>query len=420
MTAGAGNRTEVIQSYGDVTIYRRGGKQAHLYALTEDAVQAARSAGPGEAHLAPIGPFLADDGLEEIMYNGDGMVRVFHRRHGACDTNVTIPTEDVVRMLEAIAVFNKDTISTEKPMVDGRLPDGSRVNGTLPPATPDGPTFTIRKFMKRPMSITQLIDVGTLDLSTAAFLWVAVEGLGAKAANILVSGGTGSGKTTTLNVLSTFIPIISRVVTIEDTAELQLAHTNWVRLETVVGGPHSEEVTMDHLLKNALRMRPDRIIVGEVRGPEAATMFTAMNTGHDGTLGTLHANTSMETITRITNAPMSVPQVKLGALDLIVMQNKISMPNKTVRRVTEISEVSGMEGGKPSINTLFRYTPEAGLRPTGVPSKLREVIARAAGIPIAELDAVIANRREVLQYLVHNEIKDQAEVIRIIQEYNYL
>ncbi|MCI0497852.1 MAG: Flp pilus assembly complex ATPase component TadA [Thermoplasmata archaeon] len=420
MTAGAGDNMEVLKRDENVTIYRRGEKRAHIYALSDAAVQAAPAAGPGAASLAPIGPFLADDGLEEIMYNGGGMVRVFHRRYGMCDTNVTITPDDVVRMLEYIANFNNDEISTDKPMLDGRLPDGSRVNGTLPPATPDGPTMTIRKFMKKPMTITQLLDNGTLDPSTAAFLWVAVEGLGAKAANILVSGGTGSGKTTTLNVLSTFIPIVSRVVTIEDTAELQLAHENWIRLETVVGGPRGADITMDHLLKNALRMRPDRIIVGEVRGPEATTMFTAMNTGHDGTLGTLHANTAIETITRITNPPMSVPPVQLGALDLIVMQNKITMPSKTVRRVTEISEVSGMEGGKPSINTLFRYTSESGLRPTGVPSKLREVIARSAGIPIAELDAVISNRRDVLQYLVENEIKDQREVIRIVQDYNYL
>jgi len=270
------------------------------------------------------------------------------------------------------------------------------------------------------MTITHLIDTGTIDSTTAAFLWVAVEGLGAKPANILVSGGTGSGKTTTLNVLSAFIPIGQRIVTIEDTAELQLAHSNWVRLETVVGGPNTGEVTMDTLLKNALRMRPDRIIVGEVRGPEATTMFTAMNTGHDGTLGTLHANTSMETITRITNPPMSVPPIQVGALDLIVMQNRIMTPSKTIRRVTEISEVAGFEGGKPSINTLFKYTSQHGLRPTGVPSKLREVLARAAGIPIPEIDAVITNRREVLDYLVQNEIKEQSEVIRVIQDYNYI
>ena len=416
-----GGKMEVMKKYDHVTVYRRPGKRSPLYAVTEESMNSvATDGGKDIASLAPLSPFLGDDGLEEIMYNGDGIIRVFHRRFGMCDTNVKIPAEDVVRIMEDVAAFNNDIIDITKPLFDGRLPDGSRVNGTLPPATPDGPTFTIRKFLQSPLTITHLIDSGTLDSSTAALLWVAVEGLGAKPANLLVSGGTGSGKTTTLNVLSSFIPQKARVVTIEDTAELQLTHDNWVRLETVVEGPHTKEVSMDSLLKNALRMRPDRIIVGEVRGPEATTMFTAMNTGHDGTLGTLHANTSMETITRITNAPMEVPAIQVGALDLIVMQNRITTPAKTIRRITEISEVGGIEGGKPSINVLFKWTAQGGLRPTGVPSKLREVIAKAAGIPIKELDAVITNRREVLDYMVANEIKDPKEVVKIVQDYNYL
>jgi flagellar protein FlaI len=197
-------------------------------------------------------------------------------------------------------------------------------------------------------------------------------------------------------------------------------HEHWIRLESVLAGPHTQEVTMDALLKNALRMRPDRIIVGEVRGPEAQTLFTALNTGHDGCMGTLHANTAMETITRITNPPMSVPHIQVAALDLIVMQTRIMTPQRTVRRVTEISEIGGFEAGKPSLNPLYVWTPRHGLKPTGVPSKLRERIAKAAGVPLTELDMVLKNRKEVLDYMVQHQIKDLPSVRSIIQEYNYI
>lgn len=234
-----------------------------------------------------LDPLVRDDNLEEIMVIGTNRpVYVWHRRFNMCKTNVIFDSDrDILNIIERIAREVGRRIDQQSPLLDARLPDGSRVNATIPPISLDGPTITIRKFKRDPLTIIDLIKYGTMSSEVAAFLWVLVDGLGVKPANVLVAGGTGSGKTTTLNSLGMFIPPSERVISIEDTAELQLPVEHWVRLET--RPPNLEgkgEVTMDDLVRNTLRMRPDRIIVGEVRGPEARTMFTAMNTGHNGAL----------------------------------------------------------------------------------------------------------------------------------------
>jgi len=234
-----------------------------------------------------LDPLVRDDNLEEIMVIGTGRpVYVWHRRFNMCKTNITFPEEkEILNIIERIAREVGRRIDQQSPLLDARLPDGSRVNATIPPISLDGPTITIRKFKKDPLTIIDLIKYGTINSEIAALFWVFVDGLGVKPANVLVAGGTGSGKTTMLNSLGMFIPPSERVISIEDTAELQLPVEHWIRLET--RPPNLEgkgEVTMDDLVKNTLRMRPDRIIVGEVRGPEARTMFTAMNTGHNGAL----------------------------------------------------------------------------------------------------------------------------------------
>ncbi|AFK22680.1 ATPase, T2SS/T4P/T4SS family [Pyrococcus sp. ST04] len=234
-----------------------------------------------------LDPLVRDDNLEEIMVIGlYKPVYVWHRRFGMCKTNISFSNErEILNIIERIAREVGRRIDQQNPLLDARLPDGSRVNATLPPISLDGPTLTIRKFKKDPLTIIDLIKYGTMNSEVAAFLWLLVDGLGVKPANILVAGGTGSGKTTTLNSLAMFIPPSERVISIEDTAELQLPIEHWVRLETRPPNVEGKgEITMDDLVKNTLRMRPDRIIVGEVRGPEARTMFTAMNTGHDGAL----------------------------------------------------------------------------------------------------------------------------------------
>lgn len=369
-----------------------------------------------------LDPLVRDDNLEEIMVIGANRpVYVWHRRFNMCKTNIVFSSDrEILNIIERIARQVGRRIDQQSPLLDARLPDGSRVNATIPPISLDGPTITIRKFRKDPLTIIDLIKYGTLNTDIAAFLWILVDGLGVKPANILVSGGTGSGKTTTLNSLSLFIPPSERVITIEDTAELQLSVEHWVRLET--RPPNIEgkgEVTMDDLVKNTLRMRPDRIIVGEVRGPEARTMFTAMNTGHDGCMGTIHANSSRETITRLESPPMSVPKIMIPALDIILMQVRFHSRKKgAIRRVTEIAEVTGIEGENIQLNKLYKYDPAKDeLVPTGVPSKALNTLSHHTGMTIRELELEREKRKVILDWMVEKGIRSLEEVGYYIRQF---
>jgi flagellar protein FlaI len=232
-----------------------------------------------------IDSLINDDLLEEIMVIGPRKpVYVFHREFEMMTTNIEFYNDEEIQdLVNRIAREVGRRVDISSPLLDARLPDGSRVNATIPPASVDDSSLTIRKFRKDPYSLIDLVQLKTINLETAAFLWLCVEGMGTKPANILISGGTGSGKTTTLNALAALIPERERIVTIEDTAELALPLEHWIRLEARPPGLEGTgELTMDILTKNALRMRPDRIIVGEVRHAEAFTLFTALNTGHDG------------------------------------------------------------------------------------------------------------------------------------------
>jgi len=234
-----------------------------------------------------IDPLVMDDNLEEIMVIGAKKpVYLFHRKYEMLSSNIEFYSDkEIIDLINRIARVIGRRVDISAPLLDARLPDGSRVNATIPPASVDGATLTIRKFKKDPYTIVDLLNNGTISSEAAAFLWLCVEGLGAKPANILISGGTGSGKTTTLNCLASFIPENERIITIEDTAELALPLKHWIRMEARPPGLEGKgELTLDILTKNSLRMRPDRIIVGEVRHDEAFTLFTAMNTGHDGIL----------------------------------------------------------------------------------------------------------------------------------------
>lgn len=233
----------------------------------------------------PLDPMIADDKLEDIMVTAvDKPVYVYHRKYGMCFTNVVFGSEDSIKyLIDKMARVVGRRIDQQTPLLDARLPNGSRVNATIPPVSLEGPTISIRKFRKDPLTMIDILNYNTVSTDVAAFLWLIVDGLGIKPANILFAGGTGCGKTTTLNAATTFVPERERIISIEDTAELQLPHKHWIRFES--RPPNVEgrgEITMDDLVKNALRMRPDRMVVGEVRGPEARTMFTAMNTGHEG------------------------------------------------------------------------------------------------------------------------------------------
>ena len=369
-----------------------------------------------------LDPLVRDDNLEEIMVIGTNRpVYVWHRRFNMCKTNIIFPEEkEILNIIERIAREVGRRIDQQSPLLDARLPDGSRVNATIPPISLDGPTITIRKFKKDPLTIVDLIKYGTMNTDIAALLWIFVDGLGVKPANVLVAGGTGSGKTTTLNSLAMFIPPSERVITIEDTAELQLPVEHWIRLET--RPPNVEgrgEITMDDLVKNTLRMRPDRIIVGEVRGPEARTMFTAMNTGHDGCMGTIHSNSARETIVRLESPPMNVPKIMIPALDIIIMQVRFHSRKKgTIRRITEIAEISGIEGESVQLNKLYKYDPAKDeLIPTGVPSRTLNTLAHHTGMSISELEFEKEKRKIILDWMIEKGIRSIEKVGYYIRQF---
>ena len=371
--------------------------------------------------LGMLEPLLEDDTLEEIMVLGvNKRVYVYHRKYGMCKTNIIFEDEDdIINLITKIARSIGRRIDAKMPLLDARLPDGSRVNATIPPVSLDGPSLTIRKFRVSPYTIVDLIDFGTLSSDVAAFLWLVVEGFGAKPVNLLISGGTSSGKTTTLNCMGSFIPSSERVVTIEDTAELRLPVEHWVRLET--RPPNIEgkgEVNMDLLLKNALRMRPDRIVVGEVRGREANTLVAAMNTGHDGSLGTVHANSARETITRLTNPPMGVPMVMLPSLNMILMQNKFTYDGKMVRRITEIAEILGMRDGDVDMSVIYAWDPrDDRVKPTGRSVLALKKIANLKGVSLEEIQEEIERRKRVIDYMVRKGLRRIKEVGEVINEY---
>ena len=368
-----------------------------------------------------IDPLIQDDELEEIMIIGIGKpVFVYHRKYGMMKTNLTFSNETELRdLIDSIARQINRRIDQETPILDGRLMDGSRINATIPPVSPDGPSLTIRKFKRDPLTIIDLINSKTISLDLAGFLWVCIDGLGVKSANAIISGGTSSGKTTTLNALSAFINPNERIITIEDTLELQIPHEHVIRMETRPANVEGKgELTMNDLVKNSLRQRPDRIIVGEVRAGEAITLFTALNTGHSG-FGTLHSNDARETITRLTNEPMSVPEIMIQAIDFIIMQNRIYTPSGvSFRRISEVAEVVGMEEGTVQLNKIFKWNPERDIiENISITSNTLQQIANLSGKTIAELHHEIENRKIVLKHMINQGIRSVEDVNSVIELY---
>ncbi|MFC3041551.1 CpaF family protein [Virgibacillus xinjiangensis] len=306
----------------------------------------------------PINPLLLDESVSEVMVNGPK--QVYAERNGKLElTNIKFRDNDhVMAVLEKIVAPLGRRIDESSPMVDARLQDGSRVNAIIPPLALGGPTITIRKFSKDPFTIHDLVRFGTLTEEMAAFIKACVE---AKL-NIFVSGGTGSGKTTTLNVLSSFISNKDRIVTIEDAAELQLGQDHVVSLETRPANIEGNgAIAIRDLVKNSLRMRPDRIVIGEVRSGEALDMLQAMNTGHDGSLATGHSNSPRDMVARLETmvlmAGMELPIKAIrdqiaGALDVIIQQSRLK---DGTRRITNITEVQGLEGDVIVLQDIFTF-----------------------------------------------------------------
>jgi pilus assembly protein CpaF len=308
--------------------------------------------------MGPLAPLLADPAVSDILVNAADQVYV--ERFGRLErTDIRFRDPDhIVRVIERIAARVGRRIDTSSPMADLRLPDGSRVNATLPPVTIDGPTISIRRFGRRRLRRDDLLSLGTLSPEILEFLVIAVRAR----KNILISGGTGAGKSTFLGVLAEAIPDTERIITIEDTAELSLDQEHVVRMETrPINIEGRGRITQRDLLINALRMRPDRIIIGEVRGAEALDMLQAMNTGHDGGIGTIHANSTRDALSRLetmvllagTELPSrAVREQIVSAIHLLVHVRRF---DDGVRRVESVAEITGLEGTTPQMQDLFLF-----------------------------------------------------------------
>ncbi|MBI5521304.1 MAG: CpaF family protein [Desulfarculus sp.] len=347
--------------------------------------------------LGPLEPLLADPTINDILVNGPH--KVYVERRGRLE-KVSVRFRDdqhLLKIIDKIATSVGRRIDESSPMVDARLADGSRVNAVIPPLALDGPSLSIRKFAVDPLRVDDLIRIGTITPATAKLMEAIVK----SRLNVIISGGTGTGKTTFLNVMSSFIPTYERIVTIEDSAELQLQQDHIVRLET--RPPNIEghgEITLRDLVRNALRMRPDRIVVGEVRGGEALDMMQAMNTGHDGSLTTVHANSPRDALSRLETmmsmAGLEIPdkairQQVASAVHIVIQLARLSDGS---RRLISLSEITGLEGETVSMQEIFRYTQtgvddrgrvQGRFGPTGIRPRCAERI-KAHGI---ELDSAM-------------------------------
>jgi flagellar protein FlaI len=360
-----------------------------------------------------VGELITDSNLEEIMINGVNMpVFVFHKEYGMCSTNIVFKNkEEIFKIINKICWIHKKELA---PIIDLSAIDGSRINVTTDPLVIHGPAVTIRKQKRYLLTITELIANGTLTADIAAFLWLSVDGLRISPANIMVAGMVGAGKTTLLNALTMLTPPEERIVTIEETPEMQLSgKSNWVPLTS------SKGYDMETLVRNTLRMRPNRIIVGEIRGAEAMALFNAMNVGHKG-MGTLHSSSSREVIFRLKSPPMSVPSQIVANLDLILIMNIFNYRGRPIRRVTEVAEIGGHEGETILLGEIYRWDPKEDkavesekMAPTAYMDKLADKLK----VSKRELVDELKKRKSVLSSLVENKVFDYNEVLAAINAF---
>ncbi|MFH0711223.1 MAG: type II/IV secretion system ATPase subunit [Candidatus Aenigmatarchaeota archaeon] len=374
--------------------------------------------------LGKIEPFMKDPNIEDISCDGTGIpIFIFHRnpKIGSLETNVVFNDADELDSnIMRLCQLSGKSISVATPLIDGSLPDGSRIQATL--ATDiarRGSNFTIRKFTEEPLTPVHLLAFGTVDVPTLAYLWMAVD----FGRSILVSGGTASGKTTFLNVLSLFINPDNKVVSIEDTPELKLPHPHWVpqvarTALTVEGEKKIGEVDLYDLLKETMRQRPDNIIVGEVRGKEAFVLFQEMATGH-ASLSTIHAENPAKLIDRLTTAPISLPMSLLGSLDIVVFLLSVKYKDMNVRRVNEIFEITGMDPKtqKPQTNRIFKWNPITDKFEISGKSMVMKKISDMTGMKEEEVLNELRRRMLVLNWLKEKNISNYKDVFAVFNMY---
>jgi flagellar protein FlaI len=360
---------------------------------------------------------LKDDNLEEIVVNSSREpVWVYHRKMGWLKTNIFMPSEeDIYNYASSIGRKIGMQITNLSPLMDAYLSTGDRSNATLFPISSMGNTLTIRKFARRPWSITDFIELNTITKEVAAFLWLAIQ----YELNILIVGGTASGKTSLLNVLTSFIPPNHRVVSIEDTREIKLPKfLHWVPMTTRPPNPEGKgEVSMLDLMVNSLRMRPDRIIVGEIRRTrEAEVLFEAIHTGHS-VYSTLHANTADETIRRLTNPPINIPSSLLGALDLIAVMHRDR--RREIRRVLEVAELAGGSGEMHiELNPIYRWVPSSDQIITlNKPTRVLDELKLYTGMGYDDFLKDQKEKIKILEWFVKKKIKDIHKIGEIVSMY---
>ena len=370
-----------------------------------------------------IDALMKDPNIEDISCDGPGIpIFLYHRKYGSLKTNIVFEDEEelsafVIKLAQKCGKH----ISIAEPMVDATLPDGSRIQMTLSTeVTTKGSTFTIRKFKADPFTPVDLVEFGTMSAEMVAYMWICVE----HGANALFAGGTASGKTTSLNALSLFIPPQSKIVSVEETREINLPHPNWIPGLTrigfgeVVDNRKVGEIDMYDLVKAALRQRPEYIIVGEIRGKEAYVLFQAMATGHT-TYSTIHADSPQSLIHRLEGKPIEIPRIMLQSLDLVLFHASVKVRGKRVRRCKQIVEIIGIDPNTKEVltNEVFRWIPEKDQFDYSGKSYILERIRGSTGMSREDMDKELRIRTEIINWMIYRGVKSYKEFAKIVSEY---
>ena len=364
-----------------------------------------------------IDVMMKDPLIEDISCNGLNVpIYIWHREYESIPSNVVFTSEENLdNFIIRLAYRTGRMISMASPILDATLPDGSRINMTLGrEVTKHGSTVTIRKFRADPLTIIDMINYNTLSSHMAAFFWFLIE----NKHNIFVCGATATGKTTLLNTFSTFIEPDFKIVTIEDTPELQLYHKNWIRSVTRPSAGSTANIELFDLLRMAMRQRPDYIIVGEVRGKEAYTLFQALATGHGG-LSTIHADSPPAVIHRLETEPMNIPRPLIPSFNVITIQNRLEKEGKPIRRTAVVTEIIGLDSRTDEIltNEVFRWDSATDTYKYMGRSYLLEKIAREKGVAMREMQENIERKRGVLEWMVRKGVRSFKDVTEIIRNY---